>query len=171
MASGGNQSASSFSSSGYTFRGDAKIANGTSTTSAVSCYDSNGTVAQSSTQRTGTWSNSATRLNGAIAVIAGPNTKSGTDTATRNETQTITGSFNRSDTASGNQTQTITGSFSRSDTATRTESHTIGASFETSDLASGLDAQSLIVYISDSDVGVAQDFVHSLRIKVLRGDR
>lgn len=161
MASGGDQDAASFSSSGYTFRGDAKLANGTSTTSAVSCYDSNGTVAQSSTQRSGTWSSTATRLNGAIAVIAGSNTKSGTDTATRTETQTISATFNRSDTASGNQTQTITGSFSRSDTATRTESHTIGASFDTSDVSSETETQSLIVYISDSDVGVAQDFAIS----------
>lgn len=69
MADTGDATGSSWSSTASTFRGDAEIANGTSTTSSCSGYDSNGTISTGSKNFNGTWSGSATRLNAGIAII------------------------------------------------------------------------------------------------------
>ncbi len=183
MASGGNQSSASFSSSGYTFRGDAKIANGTTTTSCVSCYDSNGAVAVTSTQRSGTWSSTATRLNGAIAVIAGPNDKAGTETSTGSEglasiafnrtdagsgadTQSLAVSFNKTDAGSGFEAQSLATTQTRTDTATGTDSQSIFelvAQKSGTETASGLEGTAFVAF-SRSDTGSASESVSIVSI-------
>jgi hypothetical protein len=69
MADNSDATASSFSSTASTFRGDAKENNSTSTTSGCAIYDSNGPVSVGSKSFNGTWSGSATRLNAGIMIL------------------------------------------------------------------------------------------------------
>lgn len=68
MGGAGNQTADTFSTDAGTIR-EQRSASNASVNSAIAAGDSNGTIAVQSHQRSGTWSNNSTRLNGGIVVI------------------------------------------------------------------------------------------------------